>query len=111
MWRLAWSADRTCFSLETRFDVRRMYDSLKLHSLLWLYSQIVEQTDPINHSVTVCFCRTAKHVDADHNKRVRFEININNDIQQLNDDRKCFWNGPNGVGMCKSSFEGSTNEI
>ena len=54
----------------------------------------------------------ADHVDADHHKRVRFEIdhnnadNINNsDIQQHNDDRTCVSNGSYGVGMCKSSFD------
>ena len=55
----------------------------------------------------------ASHVDADNHKRVRCEINIDNNNdnsnQQHNDKRKRVWN--NGVGMCTLSFESSNVEI
>ena len=67
-------------SVETIFDVRRMYDSLALHPQPLLSSQIVEQIAQIHHSVNADSCTTAEHVDADNHKRVRFEINVyNND--------------------------------
>ena len=72
----------------TIVDVRRMYDSLKLHSLPSLNSQIVEQTAQIYHTVKADLCKMANHVDAYNHKRVRFEIvdnNNDNNKQQHND--------------------------
>ena len=58
-------------------------------------------------------CKMASHVDTDNHKRVRFEINVDNNNdnnkQQHNDEGKRVWN--NGVGMCRSSLEGSNVEI
>ena len=97
------------FFLKTRVDVRRMHSSLKLQSCPLLNSQIVEQLAHIDHSVIADFCR-ASHVDADHQKRVRFEINVdnNNDKQQHNDETKGnhkrgFNKNGVGVGLCMSS--------
>ena len=85
---------------KTIVDVRRMHSSLKLQSCLLLNSHIVEQITEIDHSVKAnarkvnradnrkADCCRANHVDADNHKRVRFEINVdnNNDIQQHNDE-------------------------
>ena len=111
-----------CF-LMTIVDVRRMYDSLQLHSLPLLDSQIVEQTAQIyNRGKADCCtmaaecCKKENNFDADNHKIFRFEINVdnnndNNKRQSHNNGRTCVCNGPNGVGMCKSSFEGSRVEI
>ena len=119
-------ANRTWYLLlKTIVDVRRMHSSLKLQSCPLLHSKIVEQITQTEYNGKdgVCrasqvdhrkasFCR-ANHVDADNHKRVRFEINAdnNNDIQQHNVERKCVCNGPIGVGVCKSSLEGSRVEV
>ena len=55
-------------------------------------------------------CKMANHIDIDHHKRVRFEINVDNnndgDKQQHNDEGKRVWN--TGIGMV---FEGSNVEV
>ena len=77
------------FVVKTSVDVRRIHSSLKLQSCPLLNSQIVEHFSQIDHRVKADLCR-ANHADADHHKRVRFEINFdnNNDIQQHNDETK-----------------------
>ena len=71
-------------------DVRRMQSSLHFQSCPLLSSQVVETTAQIYHSVKACFCRKYhfyadnhnNHVDVDNHKKVRFQINgdNNNDI-------------------------------
>ena len=91
---------------KTIVDVLRMYDPLKLHPQTLLHSHIVEQIAQFDHSVKADLCRATEHVDADNHKRVRFDVNVDNnndnDKQQHNDEGQCVWN--NGVGVCKSIF-------
>ena len=90
-----------------------MYYSLKLHSLPLSNSQIVEQTANIDHREDTDVCKMANRVDSDNHKRVRFDMDVDNNndnnAQQHNAEGKRVWN--HGVGMCKSSFEGSNVEI
>ena len=64
-------------------NVRRMYDSLMLQPLPLLNSQIVEQIDKIDHSAEAGFCKMANHVDADNPKTIRFEINVDNNNNNI----------------------------
>ena len=112
MWRIAISAFRTWIYLKTIVDVRRMYGTLKLHPQPLLGSHIFEQIARLDHSAKAKLCRAIEHVDADHLKRVRFEINIdNNKDTHQNNDNESVWNNDVGFGMCRSSSESSDVEL
>ena len=91
-------------------DMRRIHSSLQCQSLPLLVSQIVEKTTQIDHSVKAVFCR-ANQIDAYNHKKVRFEINVdNNDKGQFNNKMKGKHSSGRdknscGVGLCMSGFE------